>query len=81
MFERGQAREQREERARMVALYATARDAAAAVAVNIGWLKHGTGWQPPAYLEPEDKPVLVGRSGQALWDAVDLFNANLGRPN
>ena len=82
MFERGQAREQREERQRMVTMYATARDAAAAVAVNLGWLKHAAGWRMPSYLEPEGSQIVpAGKSGKALWDEIDLFQASLSRVN
>jgi hypothetical protein len=81
MFERGQAREQREERQRMVELYATAHDASAALYVALGWLNHGPGWTRPSYLESGDQPATKGKSGQALWDAVDAFESRLARPN
>lgn len=77
MFERGQAREQREERQRMVELYATMHDASAALYVALGMLKRGPGWKLPSYLESGDQPKARGKSGQALWDAVDAFESRL----
>lgn len=81
MFERGQAREQREERQRMVELYATAHDAAAALYVALGKLKRGPAWKLPSYLEAGDQPKARGKTGQALWDAIDAFESRLARPN
>jgi len=81
MFERGQAREQREERRRMVELYAVAYDANSALYVAAGWLKHGPAWKLPPYLESGDQPKAKGKSGQALWDAIDAFESRLARPN
>ncbi len=52
-----------------------------ATSVALGMLKHGPAWTLPPYLESGDQPKAKGKSGQALWDAIDAFESRLARPN